>query len=108
MGRGYHHLSIHGRRHLVHRIRAVVGNPIVGKKKQPPPQYPFVGTGTLLRQRYVKSVFIIHVGGTRGVTSRTGNIMKIHARITLTVEFIRTCIFLFLFYVQIKDEYDQY
>jgi hypothetical protein len=25
--------------------------------------------------------------------------MKIHARITLTVEFIRKCIFIFLFYV---------
>ena len=48
---------------------------------------------------YVKSVFIIHVGGTRCVTSSTANIMKIHARITLTVEFIRTCIFLCLFYV---------
>jgi hypothetical protein len=38
--------------------------------------------------RYVKSVFIVHVGGTRCVTSRTDNIMKIRARITLTVEFI--------------------
>ena len=45
--------------------------------------------------RYVKSVFIVHVGGTRCVTSSTDNIMKIHARITLTVECIRTCIFLF-------------
>ena len=45
--------------------------------------------------RYVKSVFMIHVGGTRCVTSSTDNIMKIHARITLTVEFIRTCICLF-------------
>jgi len=49
--------------------------------------------------RYVKSVFMIHVGGTRCVTSSTDNIMKIHFRITLNVEFIRTCIFLFLFYV---------
>ena len=48
---------------------------------------------------WVREVFIIHVGGTRCVTSSTDNIMKIHARITLTVEFIRTCIFLFLFYV---------
>ena len=47
--------------------------------------------------RYVKSVCIIHVGGTRCVTSRTANNMKIRARITLTVEFIRTCIFLFWF-----------
>ena len=37
--------------------------------------------------RYVKSV---HVGGTRGATSSTDNIMKIHVRITLTVEVIRT------------------
>ena len=48
---------------------------------------------------YVKSIFIIHVGGTRCVTSSTDNIMKIRARITLTVEFIRGCIFIFLFYV---------
>ena len=47
------------------------------------------------KARYVKSVFMIHVGGTRCVPSSTANIMKIHARITLTVEFIRTCIFLF-------------
>ena len=45
--------------------------------------------------RYVKLVFVIHVGGTRYVTSSTDNIMKIHVRITLTVECIRTCIFLF-------------
>ena len=44
-------------------------------------------------------VFIVHVGGTRCVPSSTDNIMNIHARITLTVEFIRTCICLFLFYV---------
>jgi hypothetical protein len=42
---------------------------------------------------------LIHVGGTCDVTSSTDNIMKIHARITLNVEFIRTCIFLRLFYV---------
>ena len=42
---------------------------------------------------------IIHVGGTRCVTSSTGNIMNIHARIMLTVEVIRTCFFLFLLYV---------
>ena len=51
---------------------------------------------------YVKLVFVIHVGGTRSVTSSTDNIMKIHARITLTVEFIRTCIFLCLFDVYIQ------
>ena len=49
--------------------------------------------------KYVKSVFIVHVGGTRCVTFSTDNIMKIRARITLNVEFIRTRIFLFLFYV---------
>ena len=49
--------------------------------------------------RSVREVFVIHVGGTRYVTSSTDNIMKIRARITLTVEFIRTCIFVFLFYV---------
>jgi hypothetical protein len=45
--------------------------------------------------RYVKSVFIVHVGGTRCVTSSTDHYMNIHARITLSIEFIRTCIFLF-------------
>ena len=50
--------------------------------------YEDPATGT----EYVKSV---HVGGTRCVTSSTDNIMKIHVRITLTVEVIRTCIFLF-------------
>ena len=48
---------------------------------------------------YVKSIFIIHVGGTRCVTFSTDNIMKIRARITLTVEFIRGYIFIFFFYV---------
>jgi hypothetical protein len=42
---------------------------------------------------------IVHVGGTRCVTSSTDHCMKIHARRTLSVEFIRTRIFLFLFYV---------
>ena len=51
---------------------------------------------------YVKSVFTVHVGGTRCVTSSTDNIMNIQARITLKVEFIRTCIVLFLFYVWIQ------
>ena len=49
--------------------------------------------------RIGKSVFIVHVGGTRCVTSSTDNIMKIHAGITLTVECIRTCICVCLFYV---------
>ena len=39
---------------------------------------------------YVKSVFVVHVGGTRCVTSSTDQIMNIHARITLTVECTRT------------------
>ena len=43
----------------------------------------------------VRGIYMIHVGGTRCVTSSTDNIMKIRARITLTVEFIRTCIFKF-------------
>jgi hypothetical protein len=47
----------------------------------------------------VREVFVIHVGGTRSVTSSTDNIMKIHVRITLTVECIRTCLCLFLLYV---------
>ena len=55
-----------------------------------------------LNIRYVKSVFMIHVGGTRCVTSSTDHIMKIHFRITLTVEFIRGYIFKFLFYVSIQ------
>ena len=45
----------------------------------------------------VKYVFIVHVGGTRCVTSSTDHSMTIHVRITLTVEVIRTCIFVFLF-----------
>jgi hypothetical protein len=45
----------------------------------------------------VRGIYMIHVGGTRCVTSSTDNIMKRHARITLTVEVIRTCIFIFLF-----------
>jgi len=81
------------------------------------PSYTFGSTGSRVRQRdrfkqdrvthygddspgpcqYVTSLFMIHVGGTRCVTSSTDNIMKIHAWITLTVEFIRGYIFLFLF-----------
>ena len=48
---------------------------------------------------WVREVFVIHVGGTRCVTFSTDNNMKIHGRITLTVEFIRGCILIFLFYV---------
>ena len=42
-------------------------------------------------------VFMIHVGGTRCVTSSTDNILKIQARITWNVECIRGYIFTFLF-----------
>jgi hypothetical protein len=45
----------------------------------------------------VREVFMIHVGGTRCVPSSTDNIMKIHFRLTLTVEFIRGYIFIFLY-----------
>ena len=48
--------------------------------------------------RYVQSVCIVHVGGTRCGTSNTDHSMNTHARITLTVECIRTCIFLFVLY----------
>ena len=51
------------------------------------------------QRQEVSEVYIIHVGGTRCVTSSTGNNMKIRARTTLNVEFIRTCIFIFLLYV---------
>ncbi len=51
---------------------------------------------------YVTSFFVVHVGGTRCVPSSTDHNMKIHARITLIVEFIRTCLFLCLFYVEIQ------
>jgi hypothetical protein len=65
---------------------------------------PFLGgvDGRSHGWQYVNLVFVIHVGGTRCVTSSTDNIMKIRARITLTVEFIRTCICIFLFDVEIQ------
>ena len=44
----------------------------------------------------VREVFVVHVGGTRCVTSSTDNIMKRQARITLTVDCIRGCIVIFL------------
>ena len=54
-------------------------------------------------QTSVSDVYsIVHVGGTRCGTSSTDQHMKIHARITLNVEFIRTCLFLFLFDVEIQ------
>jgi hypothetical protein len=48
-------------------------------------------------------VFMIHVGGTCCVTSNTGNNMKIHARISLGVECIRTCL---CFYFYLMFEYN--
>ena len=45
----------------------------------------------------VREIFIIHVGGTRCATSSTDNTMNIQARITLNVECIRSCIFIFSF-----------
>ena len=51
----------------------------------------------------VREVFMIHVGGTRCVTSSTGNIRTIHARITLTVACIRrACICICLLHVGIQ------
>ena len=55
--------------------------------------------GNELFEWVVREVFIIHVGGTRCVPSSTDNTLKIHVRITLKVECIRTCIFVFLCYV---------
>jgi hypothetical protein len=43
----------------------------------------------------VKVRSIVHVGCTRCVTSSTDHNLKIHVRITLTVEVIRTRIFIF-------------
>ena len=58
-----------------------------------------LGDQTMEFVRYVKLVFVIHVGGTRCVPFSTANNMKRHVRITVTVECIRTCIFVFLLYV---------
>ena len=49
--------------------------------------------------RYVKSVFLVHVGGTRGVTWSIARIIQIHARITRGVVFIRAIFFIFFLYV---------
>ena len=46
----------------------------------------------------VRAVFMIHVGGTRCVTSSTDQIMTIQAWITWTVECIRPCTLIFFFY----------
>ena len=61
-----------------------------------------VFTRLLPGEDLVREVFIVHVGGTRCVTSNTDNTMKIHVRITLNDEFIRTCILIFLCYVEIQ------
>jgi predicted nucleic acid-binding Zn ribbon protein len=45
----------------------------------------------------IEAVRVILVGGTRCVTSSTGNIMNRQARITLNVEFIRGYVFICLF-----------
>ena len=47
-------------------------------------------------------VFIVHGGSTRCVLSSTDNIMNRQARITLTVECIRTCIVILFFDVSIQ------
>ena len=47
---------------------------------------------------YVTLVFVIHVGGTRCVTSSTDNIMNIQARITLKVEFIPVFFYFYLMF----------
>jgi hypothetical protein len=80
---------------------AVVGDMLANERRR----QAEVMRARLAEQRFrrkknlVREVFIIHVGGTRYVTSSTDNIMKIHAGITLNVEFIRGYIFIFLFYV---------
>ena len=51
---------------------------------------------------WVREVFIVHVGGTRCVISSTDHTMKMHACLTLNVECIRTCLFIFLFDVEIQ------
>ena len=45
---------------------------------------------------------IVHVGGTRCGTSSADRYMKRRARITLNVECIRPCNFIFLLYVSIQ------
>ena len=55
-----------------------------------------------LLDRVVREVLMIHVGGTRCVTSSTDHYLKMHACITLSVECIRTCICICLFDVSIQ------
>ena len=52
-----------------------------------------------VRAMYVKSVLMIHVGGTRCVTWSIDRIVQRHACITWGVEFIRAIFFIFFFYV---------
>ena len=44
----------------------------------------------------VREVFVVHVGGTRGVTSSTDHIMNRQARITLTVACIPVFVYLYV------------
>ena len=85
-----------------------------GEQPRPPhrPHCPHHRTADTLRatagQRersvvdQVREVFIVHVGGTRCVPSSPDPCMNRQARITLSVECIRTCIFLCLFDVEIQ------
>ena len=100
-------------------VRDMAGNPNVGQTNLPirespdvvPPQVLravlHLSNGTLVVT--VREVFIIHVdGGPRCVTSSTDHIRKRRARITLTVECIRTCLFcIFYLMCQYKYEYEQ-
>jgi hypothetical protein len=70
----------------------------VGTKHQERERPEHVGGAVVGAPRPVREIcIIVHVGGTRCVTSSTDHYMKIHARITLTVEFIRGYICIFLF-----------
>jgi hypothetical protein len=59
----------------------------------------FAGQTSTRSGRVRIEVFMIHVGGTRCVTSSIDRIIQIHARITWGVEFIRAIFFIFFFYV---------
>ena len=74
----------------------------VHRSNAAPPSPSAASVGTMDTATYVKSVFIVHVGGSCCVTSSTDHYMKIHAWITLNVECIRICLFLFLFDVEIQ------
>jgi hypothetical protein len=49
-------------------------------------------------------VVIVPVGGARGVPSSTDHALNMQARIAVTVECIRTCIFIFDLMWKYKDE----